>query len=375
MKTTFCVQFYCRRAKAGKDNKATVQISLTVNGERLFINLPWRCDVDEFHKARKSPLILKLEREWGHKIDECMAEILSSNLPLTADNIKQVLRTGGVRSYTVKDCFTDYLNTLRKRVGIDLTQGAYRKYELTRDIVYRYINPQMEITALNSAILEDLYADIRRIYHTNSSASYMAKINTVIRYAINSGRLTSNPMANIKIKREQKQIEYLTEDEIRRIESHICSTEALERIKDVFMMQIYSGLSFIDLENLKKEDIRVSDDNTYYIQKPRIKTKVEYTAVLFPDALPILEKYNYKLPIISNQKTNSGLKILAIECGIDKNLHNHLGRKTYGTRLLNKNVRMETVARCLGHSNVRTTSRYYATLHKDSILAEVSSKF
>lgn len=374
MRTTMCVQFYCRRAKAGKDNKAAVQMSLILNGERKFINLPWKCDVDEFNKKRKPTIIQQLEREWSYKVDVCVAELLRNGEPLTTENIREVLKTGGVRSYTIRDCFNDYLKTLSKRVDIDLTHSAYRKYELTRDIVFAHINPDMQLSAINSAFIEDLYNDLKRIYQVNSSASYMAKIKTFILYAINNGKLTSNPFQNVKIKREVKQIEYLTEEEIKVIEQHRCSTEALERCKDVFLMQVYSGLSFIDLENLRKEDIRKSGE-TYYIQKPRQKTKVEYTAVLFPEAITILEKYDYKLPIISNQKTNSALKALARECGINKRVYNHLGRKTYGTRLLNRNVRMEVVAKCLGHSEMKTTARFYASLHKDSIIEEVSNIF
>lgn len=367
-----CVQFYCRKAKAGKDNKASVQMSIILNGERVFINLPWKCDVEEFNRKRKSPLIQKLEREWGHKVDECVSSILSDNLPLTANNIREYLRYGGTKSYTVRDCFNEYLTTLHKRVGVDLTQSAYRKYELTKELVFSNINPDMELKSLNTAHLEDLYIELKRIYQTNSSASYMSKIKTVMLWAMQSGKITVNPFANIKIKREQKQIEYLTEEEISVIEQHRCSTEALERCKDVFLMQVYSGLSFIDLENLHREDIKQSG-NTYYIQKPRQKTKVEYTAVLFPEAIGILRKYDYNLPIISNQKTNSALKALARECNINKRIYNHLGRKTYGTRLLNRNIRMEIVAKCLGHSEVKTTARYYCEVQKNTILNEVGN--
>lgn len=140
------------------------------------------------------------------------------------------------------------------------------------------------------------------------------------------------------------------------------------------MVQAYSGLSFVDLECLRKEDINEMD-GVYYIHKKRQKTKVEFTAVLFPKAIEILEKYDYKLPIISNQKTNSALKAIARECGIDKRVYDHLGRKSYGCMLLNRKIRMETVAKCLGHSQAKTTATYYATLTKNSVINEVASAF
>ena len=145
----------------------------------------------------------------------------------------------------------------------------------------------------------------------------MAKTKTIIQYAIDNGKLTINPFQSINIKREKNPIEFLTEEELNRIATQEYSTEALKRVADVFLVQAYSGLSFVDLEGLRKEDIS-EIDGVYYISKKRHKTKVEYTAVLFPKAIDILKKYDYHLPIISNQKTNRALKAVAREAGVDK---------------------------------------------------------
>lgn len=58
-----------------------------------------------------------------------------------------------------------------------------------------------------------------------------------------------------------------------------------------------------------------------------------------------------------------------------KNLHFHLFRKTYGTRLLNRGVRLETVSKCLGHSSAKITQTSYAKLLKQTIIDEVKDIF
>lgn len=98
---------------------------------------------------------------------------------------------------------------------------------------------------------------------------------------------------------------------------------------------------------------------------------MEYTAVLFPEGVTVIKKYDGKLPRISNQRLNSCLKELQDICGISKTLHTHIFRKTYGTRLLNRNVRLETVSKCLGHSNTQITASTYAKLLKETIIKEV----
>ncbi|MBQ6311112.1 MAG: tyrosine-type recombinase/integrase [Bacteroidales bacterium] len=83
-------------------------------------------------------------------------------------------------------------------------------------------------------------------------------------------------------------------------------------------------------------------------------------------------RYNGKIPFISNQKYNLFLKVLAERAGINKNFHTHLFRHTYCTLLLNKGVSMKTVSRCAGHSSSITTESFYAFLKEETILEEVS---
>lgn len=372
MRTTFDTRFYCRKSKANNKNQAPLELSITINGERKFINLPCKCDVDDFNKKRQTQEIKDLILEWEKKIQLSITSLLQEGMPITAESLREILRTGGTRSYTIDDCFTDYLKILHKRVGVSLTASAYRKYELTRDLFYDFTNKDAEITTVTPALIQNYYADLCQRYQPNSAASYIAKTKTILQFAIDNNKLHVNPFQGLKVKREKKPIEYLTEQEINKIATQEYSTEALKRVADVFLVQTYSGLSFVDLENLKKDDI-MEDNGTYYIHKKRVKTGVEYTAVLFPKAIEILEKYDYKLPIISNQKTNSALKAIARECEIDKRLYDHLGRKSYGSMLLNRGCRLDTVAKALGHSQTKTTATYYASLHKDTVLQEIAS--
>lgn len=105
------------------------------------------------------------------------------------------------------------------------------------------------------------------------------------------------------------------------------------------------------------------------------KTGVEYTAVVFPEGVKILHKYNNQLPRITNQRYNGYLKEIQTITGIDKTLHTHLFRKTYGTRLLNRGVRLETVSKCLGHSSTQITQMAYSKLLKSTIIKEVKQVF
>ena len=86
---------------------------------------------------------------------------------------------------------------------------------------------------------------------------------------------------------------------------------------------------------------------------------------VLPVAASILEKYKNVaectgklLPVLSNQRMNSYLKEIADLCGIKKNLSTHVARHSFTCIALANKVSMESIAKMLGHSNIKTTKIY-----------------
>jgi len=71
--------------------------------------------------------------------------------------------------------------------------------------------------------------------------------------------------------------------------------------------------------------------------------------------------------MMSNQKYNDRLKILAVMAGINKPVSSHWARHTGATLLLNSGVDIEIVAKILGHSSTRITREVYAKLLDETI--------
>lgn len=370
MRTTSNVAFYVRESKKDKQGFAPLEVSLSINGERRFFNLPMKMEPKDFNKRRKSKEIEETITVWRRKIDDIMRMMLEDGEPLTADNIRRQLQTGGVKVYTLSMMFDDHRKIIRTR---DVKGGSLRKYEIAKELLIKYLG-DIQASSVKNTDISDFYRLLieKYVYSVNSAASYMAKIKSAFKYAMDNGKIRKTPFAGITIKKEKKNIEYLTESEIDRIKTTDFSTDALNRVRDVFLVQMYTGLSFIDLENLKKDDIQ-EKDGTFFIHKQRVKTGIYFTAVIMGNGIEILKKYEYKLPIISNQKTNSALKAIGREAEIDKTMHTHLGRKTYGHLLLKSGVRIEAVAKALGHSDINTTQKYYAELTLDSTIDEIQT--
>lgn len=89
--------------------------------------------------------------------------------------------------------------------------------------------------------------------------------------------------------------------------------QALERVRDVFFFQCFTGLSYSDVFNLRRSDIKGD-----HIEVTTVKTSDSLIIELNDHSKAILEKYkdvefenDKALPVITNQKMNDYLKELA----------------------------------------------------------------
>ena len=378
MRTTSSLQFYCRESKATKNGLSPIEASIIINGKRVFINLPRKETPEDFKRlttSKKGNDLKEYLYEVRTKFNEVQTDMMRNNIPLTAASLKEYFKSGGVKPYTLEDVWTDYLQIQEKRIGKTITQMSYNKYVSARNTMYEYMSKDMELTAITPATIQSILVNLQSKYKEGTVCSIMTKIKTVIMFGKDNGKIQINPFQNIKYSRGKQDIEYLTEEEIKALTTKHFGIERLERVRDLAVFQIASGMAYIDTQKLKPEDIHYDADGNCYIYKERQKTGVKYTAVVFPEGAEIMKKYDYKLPSISNQKGNAYLKEIQTICGISKTLHFHLFRKTYGTRLLNRGVRLETVSKCLGHSSTQITQMAYSKLLKETIIKEVTSVF
>jgi integrase len=140
----------------------------------------------------------------------------------------------------------------------------------------------------------------------------------------------------------------------------------------MFLFSCFTGLSYVDLQQLKRSDIAQGTDGTKWILTKRQKTKVATHIPLLKNALELLAKYddhpkcvagNLAFPVLTNQKMNSYLKEIADCCGIKINLTFHIARHTFATTVtLSNGVPIESVSKMLGHTNLIQTQHYAKTL-------------
>ena len=177
-----------------------------------------------------------------------------------------------------------------------------------------------------------------------------------------------------KGKFQEVNVNFLTEEEIRTIKNKDFIGKGLNLVRDIFIFSCYTGLAYIDIFNLTKEQITIGVDGNLWIITNRQKTGINSNIPLLPIAEEIIKKYENHplvsnsgklLPVYSNQKVNEYLKTIADNCNINKKLTFHCARHTFATTVtLSNNVSMESVSKMLGHKSIKTTQHYAKILDK-----------
>ena len=157
-------------------------------------------------------------------------------------------------------------------------------------------------------------------------------------------------------------------NELSNIETYNLPIERLERVRDLFVFSCYTGIAYIDVIKLNKNNIIRGIDGSNWIFTNRQKTNAPVKIPLLSKAQKLIHKYqNHPMtkitetlfPVITNEKLNLYLKEIAEACGLKKNLTFHMARHTFATTVtLSNGVPIETVSKLLGHSKIASTQIY-----------------
>lgn len=375
MKRNTCnVEFYCRPSRMDKNGFSAIEMSISINGVRRFFICPRKERPEVFNRKRKPTDLQDYLDSMRMRFNAILTELSVNGEVITSDTVREFLRYGGYKPYTVEQLCEDFLKLKKMDLEAgDIEMSHYKKYEYAANVMVEYLGENKEVKSITPSDMQTVYARLKSKYVASSSAGYMTKIKAIIRYAWDNGRLMVNPCQNIKINKGKPNLNTITTEELLDIANKEFVSDRVNKVRDMFVFACGSGLAYCDCVRLKPEDFSMQNGHLCII-KSRKKTGNQFCSVLLPCAVAIAEKYkkDFSNIIISNQKTNQTLKDIQDSCGIRSVvLTFHKARHFYATHLVNSGVRAEVAAATLGHSNVKTTLKYYAKVEKDTIVNEV----
>jgi integrase len=289
-------------------------------------------------------------------------------------------------SKTLLTVISKFVSDLKKRVGNDYSISTYEKYVFTEkkaESFLKYIGKQdILLTDLTVGFIVDFDHYLRTVDNNkhNTAVKYCINLKRIINDCVLRGYLLRNPFQSYKTRYKFVFPVFLSEKEVEVLQKLKLERNTHLLVRDLFLFQCHTGLSYTDLSSLSDHDI-VERDGRFWIIKPRQKTGIVAVIPLLPQAIALIEKHktnnqgsNRIFSSYTIQKYNHYLGEISMKAGITKPLSSHVGRRTFGNLAISKGISINVISKILGHSSTIITEKIYAVT-SSSIIANEMDKW
>ena len=369
-----------RKKISSEKRKGLIQIEVRYEKKRKWISTGIKVFKDQWHDKRY--IVNSLDSDelnerlflCKEKIDSYFNSLMEKGIAFSWDDFDIFLKR--MDTSTSSETFIDYVaRRIEERNDIKPSTKANHRKLLTSLDEFGKILYFSDLTKSNVADYYNfllgkeviIQGKVQKLKLTTTS-SYMKFLKVYINDAIQHDKLDKNPCNGLKVKRGSAENgRWLSLEELSRIENIENIPSSLKIIRDLFLIQCYTGMAYTDLMDFSPEKLTEIDGVTVLSGK-RKKSGESYVTVIYPTLKNLLDKYNYNIPKRTNQSYNRALKILSMACNIDKPLATHWARRTCGMLMLNKGYSIEVVAKVLGHSDIKTTQHCYAKILDKTVI-------
>ena len=396
MKSTFSVIFYLKKSKVKKDGTSPIMGRITVDGTQTQFSCKVSIEAKLWGaKGGRATGKSITARDVNRALDKLRAsitkhyqEIMERDNFVTAEKVRNAFQGLEYRKHTLITLYDDFLIDYTQKVECGLkSKRTLQKYR----VVYKHLKSFLQTRHhLSDIALKEIQPTFATDFETflltychlshNTVWLYSFPVRMLMHRAVENGWLVRYPFSDYNISQQRSERVFLTKEEIRQLIDAPKLTPAQTFIRDMFLFCTFTGLAYIDLKNLREENIvRSPLDGDVWIRTRRQKTNVEVNVKLLDIPLQILEKYSglsrneYLFPIPSHVYCCNLLKTIMKKCGIDKHVTWHVARHTMATVVcLSNGMPIESVSSLLGHKCI-TSTQIYAKITNEKLCREMDT--
>ena len=387
------IKMIAHKGKPNKSGRVPILMQLTIGQQTCHIStkqniLPEKWgDGKPIGHTREDQAITAVLEEIRTKAYNKFLQLQGQNINVTPERLKQaLLGKDQVQPRGYVEIFDQWLVEYSKMVGITTSKRTLDKYILVRNRLQDYIASQLGVKDISLEEVTpkflsnfDNYLRVEYNMANNHAMKIRQKLRTIYKVAIDNGWVSKNPFSTVKIHFDPVERDVLTKSELAALIQTDMDIDRLEKMRDVFVFACFTGLAHCDVAGLTKENIITDEAGQIWLKTHRQKTSEAVDIPLLEIPQLIIKKYQGMkelkgklLPTLTNSCSNLYLKEVAVRCGINKTLTFHMARHTFATTVtLSNGVPIESVAKMLGHRNIRTT-QIYAKIIKDKLAEDMS---
>lgn len=357
---------YNRKKHLNKQGTALVQVEASLNQRKIYFKTNIYIKPEHWDKRTSQVIGHPQANDLNSMLFEFVLHLQGIELalwkrgvPATLSLLKDAMKKNRPINITFPIFAKEYVQHSDRR-------ESTKENLFTTITVLQEFRPGLDFKDITYTFLKDFEVYLREKGNgINTVAKHLRQLRTLVNEAINQGYIHADayPFRKFKIKQEKGRHEFLTPDELKKLENLEVHDLKLRHVLDAFLFCCYVGLRFSDFCQLTPSNfIRVNGKRWLHFKS--IKTGIELRLplhLLFEGkALAILDRncITEFASLGSNSEVNKALSVITSMARIKKHVTYHTARHTCATLLIHQGVPITTVQRLLDHTSVKTTEIY-----------------
>ena len=371
---------YNRKKHLNKQGTALVQVEASLNQRKIYFKTNIYIKPEHWDKRTSQVIGHPQANDLNSMLFEFVLHLQGIELalwkrgvPATLSLLKDAMKKNRPINITFPIFAKEYVQHSDRR-------ESTKENLFTTITVLQEFRPGLDFKDITYTFLKDFEVYLREKGNgINTVAKHLRQLRTLVNEAINQGYIHADayPFRKFKIKQEKGRHEFLTPDELKKLENLEVHDLKLRHVLDAFLFCCYVGLRFSDFCQLKQSNF-IKVNGKKWLHFKSIKTGIELRLplhLLFEGrALSILDKYDITefANLGSNSEVNKSLSVITSMARIKKHVTYHTARHTCATLLIHQGVPITTVQKLLGHTSVKTTE-IYSEILSSTILRDLKA--
>lgn len=307
------------------------------------------------------------------------------NEPFNSMLLKKTFDEAFKKTKNVKNIFFDAYDvfTAEKIKGKEWSDSTIKRYQNIRNILEKFeVAKKYKLTfsKIDHAFHREFTAycmdDLKHI--NNTYARNLGLFKTFMFWAKKNKYTFNDTFTEFKkVERVITNQVALTIEDIEKLLTHEFESKKLERVRDVFVFACVTGMRFGELSLITKSNVT---DTEILLKEEKDTNKVARNIPLTTISKFLLSKYDYKLPLIANQKQNKYIKDVFEELEYTHKIQKvttkgkenikedlffydristHTARRTFITMMKRQGKSDKLIASITGHNDLKTLNQYY----------------
>ena len=254
--------------------KLPIYLRITANRQKSELYTGYTATLKEWSQEdqliKNNPIVNQELSKMKSKVYELIIDLEKTKKPISTSILKSLLSGKQSIDISLIQYFTKHLSEIQIRNEIKNISIAKYKQSLNTLIAfipYKYKVPDITLSQIDYDFVNSYGLYLIEIHelHKNTINKYHSRLRTILLKALAEGHIIKQPYANFKLTSVKTDREYLSQEELNKIiELDLSHNTSLDKVKDIFIFSVYTGLRFEDAQSLTIENLNKYKENPFY---------------------------------------------------------------------------------------------------------------